>query len=65
MEILKNNSYYFGLTIPDPGSIIPMEAKVPTEMATPEGIKFLKVITKPLERGKANNNGMLRHSLDE
>ena len=44
---------------------MPLETKVPTDMATPEGIKFLKVLTKPLERGKENNNGMLRHLLDE
>ena len=44
MEIFKNNSYFFGLTIPDPGALTPLETKVPTEMATPEGIKFLKVL---------------------
>jgi hypothetical protein len=45
MEIFKNNTYFYGLTIPDPGAIVPLEKKVPTEMATAEGMKFLKVVT--------------------
>jgi hypothetical protein len=29
MEIFKNNTYFYGLSIPDPGSIIPLEKRVP------------------------------------
>jgi hypothetical protein len=46
MEIFKNNTYFYGLTIPDPGAIVPLEKKVPTDMATVEGMKFLKVLRK-------------------
>jgi hypothetical protein len=43
MEIFKNNTYYFGLTIPDPGTTYPLEKRVTSEMAGPDGVKFMKV----------------------
>ena len=44
MEIFKNNTYYFGLTIPDPGTTYPLEKRVTSEMAGPDGVKFMKVL---------------------
>jgi len=43
MECFKNNEYFFGLTIPNPGIMIPIEKRVPKELAGIEGINFLKV----------------------
>ena len=43
MDIFKNNTYFFGLTIPDPGSIIPLDRRVPPDLAGADGVKFLKV----------------------
>ena len=44
MAIFKDNTYFYGLTIPDPGTIVPLERRVPADLAGAIGIKFLKVI---------------------
>lgn len=43
MECFKNNEYFFGLSIPDPGTLIPIEKRVPKELAGFDGVNFLKV----------------------
>ena len=43
MQIFKQNEFFCGLSIPDPGTIEPIERKLPVELAGQEGIDFMKV----------------------
>ena len=48
MQIFKSNEFFCGLSIPDPGSIEPLERKMPREIAGPEGVDFFKVCWKTI-----------------
>ena len=44
MQIFKSNEFFCGLSIPDPGTIEPVEKKLPRELAGAEGVDFMKVL---------------------
>ncbi len=46
MQIFKSNEFFCGLSIPDPGTVEPLDRKIPREIAGPEGVDFFKVSTK-------------------
>ena len=46
MQIFKSNEFFCGLSIPDPGTIEPVEKKLPRELAGAEGVDFMKVLFK-------------------
>jgi hypothetical protein len=48
MQIFKSNEFFCGLSIPDPGTIEPIERKLPKELAGAEGVDFMKVKKKQL-----------------
>ena len=43
MQIFKTNEFFCGLSIPDPGTIDPIEKKLPRDLAGPDGVDFMKV----------------------
>ena len=43
MQIFKQNEFFCGLSIPDPGTIEPIERKLPVDLAGQEGVDFMKV----------------------
>lgn len=43
MQIFKSNEFFCGLSIPDPGTIEPIEKKLPKEIAGVDGVDFMKV----------------------
>ena len=43
MQIFKSNEFFCGLSIPDPGTIEPVEKKLPRSLAGEEGVDFMKV----------------------
>ena len=43
MQIFKSNEFFCGLSIPDPGTIEPIEKKLPKELAGVDGVDFMKV----------------------
>ena len=43
MQIFKTNEFFCGLSIPDPGTIDPIEKKLPRDIAGPDGVDFMKV----------------------
>ncbi len=43
LQIFKSNEFFCGLTIPDPGTIEPLEKKIPKDLVGQDGIDFLKV----------------------
>lgn len=44
MQIFKSNEFFCGLSIPDPGTIEPIEKKLPKEIAGVDGVDFMKVL---------------------
>lgn len=42
MQIFKSNEFFCGLSIPDPGTIEPVEKKLPRSLAGEEGVDFMK-----------------------
>lgn len=42
MQIFKSNEFFCGLSIPDPGTVEPLDRKIPREIAGPEGVDFFK-----------------------
>ena len=48
MQIFKSNEFFCGLSIPDPGTIEPVEKKLPRSLAGEEGVDFMKVIFSKL-----------------
>ena len=44
MQIFKSNEFFCGLSIPDPGTIEPVEKKLPRDLAGAEGVDFMKVV---------------------
>ena len=44
MQIFKQNEFFCGLSIPDPGTIEPVDRKLPSDLAGQEGVDFMKVI---------------------
>jgi len=42
MQIFKQNEFFCGLSIPDPGTIEPIERKLPVDLAGQEGVDFMK-----------------------
>ena len=48
MQIFKSNEFFCGLSIPDPGTIEPVEKKLPRELAGAEGVDFMKVLFKSI-----------------
>lgn len=42
MQIFKSNEFFCGLSIPDPGTIEPVEKKLPRDLAGAEGVDFMK-----------------------
>ena len=49
MQIFKTNEFFCGLSIPDPGTIDPIEKKLPRDIAGPDGVDFMKVIIQLLD----------------
>ena len=45
MQIFKSNEFFCGLSIPDPGTIEPVEKKLPRDLAGAEGVDFMKVLS--------------------
>ena len=45
MQIFKSNEFFCGLSIPDPGTIEPIDKRLPREIAGAEGVDFMKVST--------------------
>ena len=43
MAIFKTNEFFCGLSIPDPGTIDPIDKKLPKDIVGSEGIDFMKV----------------------
>ena len=43
MQIFKTNEFFCGLSIPDPGTIDPIEKKLPRDLAGADGVDFMKV----------------------
>ena len=43
MQIFKTNEFFCGLSIPDPGTIDPIEKKLPRDIAGADGVDFMKV----------------------
>ena len=43
MQIFKTNEFFCGLSIPDPGTIDPIEKKLPRDIAGSDGVDFMKV----------------------
>ena len=43
MQIFKSNEFFCGLSIPDPGTIEPIDKKLPKDSAGSEGVDFMKV----------------------
>ena len=43
METFRKNEFFCGLSIPDPGTIEPIDKKLPKDLAGPEGVDFMKV----------------------
>ena len=43
MQIFKSNEFFCGLSIPDPGTVDPLEAKLARGPAGSEGVDFMKV----------------------
>jgi len=43
MQIFKTNEFFCRLSIPDPGTIDPIEKKLPRDIAGPDGVDFMKV----------------------
>ena len=44
MQIFKTNEFFCGLSIPDPGTIDPIEKKLPRDIAGADGVDFMKVV---------------------
>ena len=44
MQIFKSNEFFCGLSIPDPGTVDPLEGKLARGPAGSEGVDFMKVI---------------------
>ena len=44
MQIFKTNEFFCGLSIPDPGSVDPIDRKLNKDVVGLEGIDFMKVI---------------------
>ena len=44
MQIFKTNEFFCGLSIPDPGTIDPIEKKLPRDIAGADGVDFMKVL---------------------
>ena len=45
MQIFKSNEFFCGLSIPDPGTLDPLEGKLAKGPAGAEGIDFMKVLS--------------------
>ena len=45
MQIFKTNEFFCGLSIPDPGTVDPIDRKLSKDLVGTEGIDFMKVIT--------------------
>ena len=43
MQIFKSNEFFCGLSIPDPGTLDPLEGKLAKGPAGAEGVDFMKV----------------------
>ena len=56
MQIFKTNEFFCGLSIPDPGTIDPIEKKLPRDIAGADGVDFMKVIMFSIPLQKIENS---------
>ena len=56
MQIFKTNEFFCGLSIPDPGTIDPIEKKLPRDIAGADGVDFMKVVMLSIPLQKIENS---------